>query len=197
MPRKISVKRASFKFHKQVEAIEQFVHIVDNCGLSSEHRAWCYDHAIIRMYRNFEELMLTTITAAININPATISHASGIRFPKHLSQGVCRYLVVGRGFFDFRGRDGLIKKLRTYIPEAHPLVRIVGSRGFKQSLERLSALRNFAAHDSIQAKRSALTASGQRRLKSAGHWLLKNKRFSKLTQDMKLIAIALNASAPY
>jgi hypothetical protein len=137
MPRKISVKRASVKFHKKVEAIERFVETVERCGLSAEHRAWCCDHAVIRVYRSFEELMLTTITAAININPSTISHASGIRFPRHLSQDVCRYLVVGRRFFDFKGRDGLIKKLRTYIPEAHPLARVVGDGKFKQSLEQL------------------------------------------------------------
>jgi hypothetical protein len=197
MPRKISVKRASVRFQAQIEGIEKFLRTSEVSNLSIQHQAWCYDHAIVRIYRGFEELMLKTIIAAININPATISYATGISFPKHLSQNVCRYLVVGKGYFDFRGRDGLIQKIRAYIPEAHPLVTLVKDSRFKQSLERLFSLRNFAAHESVQAKNAALKATGQKRLKSSGRWLLKHERLFKVASDMKLLAAELRTSAPY
>jgi hypothetical protein len=197
MSRKISVKRASLRFIKELEAIEEFLEIPAISSLSAEHRAWCYDYAIIRTYRGFEEVILKTIIAAINNSPATISHATGISFPRHLSQDVCRYLVLGNGYFDFKGRDGLIGKLRRYLPENHFLVRSVKDETLKQSLERLSSLRNLAAHDSIQAKRAALKSTGQQRLKSTGHWLLKHRRCFKITNDMKLFAADLWRSAPF
>lgn len=197
MPRKISVKRASLGFIKEVEAIERFLQIPAISSLATKNQAWCYDYAIIRTYHGFEELMLKTIIAAINISPATISHATGVLFPRHLSQNVCRYLVVGNGYFDFKGRDGLIGKLRRYLPENHPLVRLVKDETLKQSLERLSSLRNLAAHNSIQAKRAALKATGQQRLKSSGHWLLKHRRFFKIANDMKVFGTDLWRSAPF
>jgi hypothetical protein len=197
MPRKISVKRASALFREQVEAIEKFLQTPTLASLPVVHQAWCYDLGIIRTYRGFEELMLKTIIAAININTTTISHTTGIGFPKHLNQSVCRYLVVGKGYFDFKGRDGLIQKIRAYIPEDHGLVHIVKDSTFRQSIERLSALRNFAAHESVQSKQAALKATGQRYLRSSGHWLLKYGRFFKVTTDMKLFADRLKTSAPY
>ena len=197
MPRKISVKRASLSFIKEVEAIERFLDVPAISSLAAENKAWCYDYAIIRLYQGSEELMLKTIIAAINISPATISNVTGVLFPRHLSQNVCRYLVVGNGYFDFKGRNGLIAKLCQYLPKDHPLVRSVKDERLKQSLERLSSLRNLAAHNSVQAKRAALKATGQRRLKSSGHWLLKHRRFFKIANDMKVFGSDLWRSAPY
>ena len=33
--------------------------------------------------------------------------------------------MTGRGYFDFKGRDGLIKTLKQYLPDDHYLVEVV------------------------------------------------------------------------
>jgi hypothetical protein len=35
-------------------------------GLKEEYNYWCADHAIIRLYREFENLMLDALAGAIN-----------------------------------------------------------------------------------------------------------------------------------
>ena len=63
----------------------------------------------------FEQLMLFAIVCAINNDTKTISDSTGVEFPKHLTDEVCEYLVLGGRYFDFKGRDGLIrvKKIRS------------------------------------------------------------------------------------
>ena len=115
-----------------------------------------------------------------------LSQTANVRFPKHLTDEVCEYLVTGGRFFDFKGRDGLIKTLKRFVPDDHYLIQTIRKPAYRQALERLPALRNFAAHDSDQSKRAALDATGQHRLGSAGAWL-KAKTGSK----SRLVALIL------
>ena len=69
--------------------------------------------------------MLDTLVGALNNDTSTLSTRTGFSFPKHLTDEVCRFLVTGRGYFDFKGRDGLIKTLKQYLPDDHYLVEVV------------------------------------------------------------------------
>ena len=60
-------------------------------GQTDEHISWLYSYAIIRLYREFESLVLDALVGAINNDTTTVSTTTGVKFPKHLSTEVsCR-----------------------------------------------------------------------------------------------------------
>ena len=141
--------------------------------------------------------MLTSLVVAINNDTTTISSRAGLDFPKHLSDEVCEYLVVGTGYFDFRGRDGLIREVQKFVPANHYLVPIIKKPQYKTSIERLCALRNFAAHGSAVAKKSAMASVGVHRMATAGAWLKGQGRLQAIVAPLKLLAADIEAAAPY
>ena len=166
-------------------------------GFSDAHVSWAHDYAIIRLYREFEKMILNCLVAAINNDTAQLSQTTGISFPKHLTDAVCEYIIVGDGYFDFRGRDGLIKTLKTYLPENHYLVMIVKEGAYRTALEQLSTLRNFAAHDSKPSKERALRAINGQRMASAGAWLKTQNRFGDMSTSLIHLARKIYRTAPY
>lgn len=193
--RKKSAKRACEWFKEEVQEVRAFCGATG--GLGDAHISWCHDQAIIRLYRSFENLMLSCLICAMNNDTAQISQVTGIPFPQHLTDEVCEYIIVGEGFFDFRGRDGLIKTIKRYVPANHYLLQTISGAQWRQSLERLSALRNFAAHDSGPSKKAALRAVDQERMGSAGSWLKRQNRLQALCGRLDDLADAIHAAAPY
>ena len=72
--------------------------------------------------------------------------------------------------------------------EDHYIVLIVKKPAYKNTLEMLSALRNFAAHDSKPSKKRALQVIGGQKLLSSGAWLKKQKRFRMILISLKKLA---------
>jgi hypothetical protein len=197
VPRKKSGKKAAQKFTQAVVRIEAFAGEISNSNLSDQAVSWAYEAALIKTAVAFERLMLDCIVTAINNDTATISARTGIIFPKHLTDEVCEYLVTGGGFFDFKGRDGLIKTMKNYVPDNHWLLQAVRQAQYKVPLEQMIALRNFAAHESPSSKRKALDAVGQQQIGSAGSWIKCQGRFSDLTKALTGLANEIEANAPY
>ena len=195
--KKKSGKRASEAFKSNVKDIEEFLKQDNLSSLSDGHLSWTYDYAIIRLYREFEKMILNCLIAAINNDTTQLSKKIGIDFPKHLTDDVCEYIILGRGYFDFKGRAGLIGKLKQYLTRNHYLVETVSKSKYKDALERLSTLRNYAAHDSVPSKKSALESIGQQRMASSGAWLKKQDRFKKISDKLKELADDVNENAPY
>jgi hypothetical protein len=110
MPKRKSIKGSANEFKTETDKILAF--LTASAGLGDEHVSWCHDLAIIRLYRAFESLMLDALVGALNNDTSTLSTRTGFSFPKHLTDEVCRFLVTGRGYFDFKGRDVLIKALQ-------------------------------------------------------------------------------------
>ena len=145
----------------------------------------------------FEHLMLDALVGAINNDTSTVGSSSGIKFPRHLSDEVCEYLVTGGGYFDFRGRSGLIKVLKGYIPDDHYLLVAVRRKKYKVTLERLLALRNYAAHESPKGKLAVKEALGVKRIAAAGVWLKTGDRFYEINAKARELAEEIRAGAPY
>jgi len=164
---------------------------------SKDHASWLHEYAIIRLYRIFERMILETLVGAVNNDTSTLSASVGIRFPKHLTDEVCEYLLTGGGFFDFRGRDGLIKEIRSAVPEQHFLVGIVKNVKYKQALEQLSAVRNYAAHESAVSKTRFKDAIGAQRVPTAGVWLKRQDRFKDMVDRLKSLAADIRVGAPF
>lgn len=196
VPRKKSIRLAAQWFRTKADELAKFC--TNTCQhVSEEQQSWIYDYGIIRLYREFELLVLEGIVGAINNDTETFSDTVGIPFPKHLTDEVCEYLVLGNGYFDFKGRDGLIKELKRFVPDTHFLLTTIKKPKYKDSLERLSALRNYAAHDSFQSKRNALRAVDQDRIGSAGSWLKRQGRFQEICDNLKELAQEVHDAAPY
>ena len=196
MPRKKSVKKSAKTFQKKADEILDFVKSA-RAHLSGKYISWAYEYAIIRLYREFEALMLDALVGAINNDTSTLSDRTGIRFPKHLTDEVCRYLIVRDGYFDFKGRDGLIQTLQRFVPQDHYLVEVVRKDDYKEALEQLSVLRNFAAHASTAAKTRAKKTVRQQRMPDAGSWLKKQNRLETIVENIKRLAREIDEKAPY
>ena len=155
--------------------------------ISKEHKSWCYEYAIIRLYCAFEELMLAALKAALNRNPADFTKRTNVRIER-VRDDLAEYIIVGDGYFDFKGRDGLIKTLRTYLPDDHWLIETIKQEQYKDSLERLSAFRNYAAHSGNSAKARAKKVTRQGKITQAGIWLSKfegrQTRYAKIADDL-------------
>lgn len=195
MPKKKSIKKAADDFVTRLDAVDVFIEAAST--LPAAHLAWVHDYAIIRAYREFETLVLQALVGAINNNTETLSTNVGIKFPRHMTDEVCEYLVVGNGFFDFKGRDGLIATLKRFVPADHYMVTVMKDPKYREALERLCALRNYAAHGSAVAKKKAKEAVGAKNIGSAGSWLKVQGRLAALTAKLKAIATDVKVSAPY
>ena len=192
-----SIKLSAKEFSKSVDDTLEFMRSIK--ALSDKYKSWCFDLAIIRLYREFENFMLHCLIALINNDSSILSERQGIDFPRHMNVKVCEYLIRGDSYFDFRGRDGLIKKIKQFVPSdrEHWFLEIVKKCEYKNSLDQLINLRNFAAHNSPRAKKSALQSTNQRRMSSSGAWLkiqepdqrqTDGNRFTKICESLKRMA---------
>ena len=193
--KKKSVKKSARSFIDAVAEIERFVD--DTSGLSDKYVSWCHDYAVIRLYTEFESLMLSALTGAINNDTATSSATVGVRLPKHLTDEVCEFLILGTGYFDFNGRSGLISTLKRFVPESHYLVRIVKKTTYEDALDRLVALRNFAAHSGERARLKVLEAVDQKRVGASGSWLKRQGRLSAIMDRLGALAAEIETAAPF
>lgn len=191
--RKKNIPRVIERFERELQDIDSF--LASTTSLSKQHRSWAYEHGVIRLYRSFETMMLETLVAVMNKDMKTVSERLGVRLPKHLTDEACQYLVTGGGYFDFRGREGLLKKLQQFLPKSHSLVKTIKKHEYKTALERLVTLRNFAAHGSAQSKKAAKDSTGQTKIGSAGAWLKRQKRFGLIEETLRKLAKDIRTTA--
>lgn len=195
MPRKKSIKKAAQVFKAAAAETDAYVKAVGQ--LSDAQISRVHDGAVIALYRDFENLVLEALVGAINNNTRTVSAKLGVVFPKHLTDEVCRYIITGSGYFDFKGRGGLLDRVQKYVPRTHYLYEVLSDQRYKDCLECLCALRNLAAHGSPQSKKAALKAISQTRVGSAGSWLKCQGRFPNMVQNLTNLADELEQRAPY
>lgn len=194
--KKKSVKKAARSFRNNVDEILNFVSKF-NKSFDNKDKIWCYEFAIIRLYREFEQFMLTCLVALINSDSETFSNHKCMSFPKHMNTVVCEYLICGDGYFDFAGRSGLIKKIKQIVPNDHWFHKTVANSKYTDSLNHLSALRNFAAHGSPVSKKKALEATDQQRMSSSGAYLKNHGRLRKICMNLKDMSQKIEDEAPY
>lgn len=193
--KKKSVKNECDNFREKVKEVRDF--IAATAHLKKSQVSSCHDQAVIMLYRAFENLMLSCLICSINNDAKQIYQVTGIKFPEHLRQDVCEYIIVGEGYFDFKGRDNLIKILKRYVSDEYYLLVAVRDDQWRETLEQLSALRNFAAHNSSISKKKALKAVNQQRMGSAGSWLKKRDRLETMCGALDNLANTIHNAAPY
>jgi hypothetical protein len=196
LPRKKSVRRAAQQFRAVLQELDDYYAAVQAAGLSDQHVTWAVEAAVIKLSAQFERLILHALVGAVNNDTSILSSRTKVRFPKHLTDEVCEYLVTGGAYFDFRGRDGLMKTLKDYLPVTHYLVVAVAKPSYRQPVEQLIALRNFAAHESATSKQKARESVGTN-MSAAGSWLKRGSRFNRLSGPLRQLASDIEAGAPY
>lgn len=195
MPRKKSVKRSAREFAAEIEKVREFIQSASFSTSPETFQTYIHDLALVRLYRAFQKLMLEALVGAINNDTSTLSAKTGLTFPKHLTDEVCEYLITGGSYFDFRGYGGLIQVIKDFVPGNHYLLTIVPKH--KAGIERLSGLRNFAAHESKQAKQAALAATGMQKMSDSGSWLKRQGRLESLFQSLTRLGTDIEQAAPY
>lgn len=196
MPKKKSLKKSAGTFTSKVNEIDGLLREVRSFKISKSVLTAAYELAIIRLYAAFERFMLDCIVGAVNNDTSVLAATAGVSFPKHLTDEVCEYLVVGSGYFDFKGRDGLINRLKQYMPGSHYVVVATKKSGYKNALDRLCALRNFAAHQSTVSKQRAREVAGCN-LGSAGSWLKCEGRYEQIAGSLLGLAREIKLAAPF
>ncbi len=131
MARKREIKKAAKRFIEEVDILLEYNSVVST-GQTDAHKSLILNGAVIQLYRLFEGLMLETLVGAINQDMETFSSKTKVNFPKHLNDEVCEYLVTGGGYFDFKGRDGLIQTIKRHVPDGHYLLTIVKKDQYKR-----------------------------------------------------------------
>lgn len=198
MPKKKSGKRAAKEFEARLDEIEDFLADINAANLAAASVSRCYESAVIRTAIAFEKLMLSCLVTAINNDTSMLSQTTGIQFPKHLTDEVCEYLVVGDGYFDFRGWDGLLKVSKQFVGDTHWLVRVLKSKpSYKKTLNLLFTLRNYTAHESIQSKRRFRSEIGAKTVQLPGAWAKRQNRMGSLFSSLRSLAQDIGTNAPY
>ncbi len=196
MPKKKSVRLCAQDFRRDARKLLKFCKVAEK-RLSDAHVSLVYDGAVINLYAAFERMMIGALTGAINNDTSQLSTTTSVQFPKHLTDEVCEYIIIGNRYFNFRGRDGLISEIKKYVPDSHYLVRAVKESEYTTSLNRLCALRNYAAHYSKASKQNALKSIDQTRMGSAGSWLKRQSRFQELVSSLVNLSKEIEGGAPY
>ena len=193
--KKKNLELSQERFCTNIDQVKQFTKQVRNFtkSLTNEDKDSCFDDlcfdmAIIVLYREFENFMLDCLVTMINKDSSIFSERTKRKFPNHMNVEVCRYLICGDGYFDFKGRKGLIDKISKYVPKNHTFLKIIQKSEYEDALNQLSALRNFAAHDSSVAKKRAIDSLHRKRLRSSGAWLKREKNFEGIADKLKTMA---------
>jgi hypothetical protein len=195
MPKKKSIRAGADRFIKWVGELESYYEELLDAGLSARALTWSSEAAVIKLHVYFEHMMLHALVAAINNDTSTVEATTGVRLPRHLTDEVCEYFVTGGKYFDFRGRSGLIDLLKRFVPPDHFVVETIKRPKYRQALDRLTTLRNFAAHESTIGKK-AMKRAVDPSLGSAGVWLKREDNFLALTGPLKELAGELAEKAP-
>jgi len=197
MAKKKSISIQCKEFENQIEEILDFLQFATEC-MSDKQISWSHDYALIRTYRVFENLILNCLIASINQDTAgTIGLRKGLDFPKNIKDEVCEYLIVKDGYFDFKGRNGLITELKKYLPDDHFFIKIIKKQKYKDTLDQLVSLRNFAAHDSKKSKQSVKRALKLSRIGSSGSWVKKQNRFNKIASKLNELVKEIDSECSY
>ncbi len=196
MANEVSIKAVVTKFDAKLVSILQFIalHKGDGKGVFV---FYIYDYAVIKVFKDFEELLLSTIVGLINNEAPYIASSTGHNGTKSVRKKEAETLFIGNRYFSFNGQNGLLKQIKRFFPPNHWFINILSDTKYKSTFDILIPLRNFAAHSSKIAKKNAMTAVGIQQLGSSGAWLKVGSRFQNIIDDLKDISTRIKANAKF
>ena len=158
-----------------------------------QYLSFSYENAIIMTYRSFEHFILRIMISCLNHDHSHFEENYGIKLGRHINDDVCEFLITKGGYFDFKGNGDLKKMLNKTIGQKHPIVKVFGNGTYSKTIQKLYVLRNYAAHNSPQAKKAVLNEFNLKRAKSAGSILKQQGRFQSIISELEQLAIDIKA----
>ncbi len=196
MANEASIKTVVTKFNKELDTILDFIQQHRGTG-KGVYVIYIYDYAVIKTFKDFEELLLNTIVGLISQEAPYIASPAGHKGTKSVKKKDAENLFIGNKYFSFKGPNGLLKQIKTFFPTNHWFISILSDTAYNKTFDVLIPLRNFAAHSSKTAKKNAINAVGFQQLGNSGAWLKVGSRFQNIIDDLKDIAARINAQAKF
>jgi hypothetical protein len=140
------------------------------------------------LYRYFERFNLRVMISCLNHDHKHVQERYSISLGKHINDDVCEFLITKGGFFDFKGREGLLRVYGECIGKDHAVTNVIRDGTYKVAIEQLCAIRNYAAHNSEQSKNAAKKAFAVKSISSAGECLKQKRRLDSII--VSLVALA-------
>lgn len=187
--RTVNIQKVCDEF---IEAVSEINEYIDKCNtvFASEKKylSFCYENAIIMLYKSFERFALRSMISCLNHDHSHFQNKYRVRLGKHINDDVCEFLITKGGFFDFRGRSGLSKVLNDVIGSSHNIAKAFKQSKYKECIEQLCAIRNYAAHNSLQSKQKVMNVFNLKRISSAGSFLKQQRRFQNIADGLLELA---------
>lgn len=164
------------EYRSEIEELKEFLAEAKTANISDASITRCYDYVLLGAYRAFEQFILQLCITRINRDPAAFYDSVGVGFGQHITADQCEFLLVGDGYFDFRGHGGLVNVVRRAAGKDTPMHALTKNSDHRKTFEILASLRNYVAHQSTQSRRAALKAMqhwepDRKSLGKAGSWL--------------------------
>ncbi len=108
---------------------------------------------VLKIYVAWEVLVENLFVECLSYDPSMYAKFKAVRLPKRLAKDVCRGLISGLGYFDFRDTGDLKGKAkRVLIGKYNPFAKIPSDEASK--IDEFCLIRNYLAHYSDSSKQS-------------------------------------------
>jgi hypothetical protein len=108
---------------------------------------------VLKIYVAWEVLVENVFVECLSRDPSKYAGYKGIKLAKRLTKDVCRGLISGLGYFDFKDtRDLKGKAKRVLATKYNPFAKIPPDAGNK--IDEFCVIRNYLAHYSDSSRQS-------------------------------------------
>ena len=185
----VNLQNVCDEFIRNMNEIEGYINRCKTVFSGEDkYLSFCYENAIIMLYKAFEKFILRTMISCLNHDHSHFEEKYGIKLGNHINDDVCEFLITKGGYFDFKGRGGLNKILNATIGSNHNVGKTIKNNKYGKTIDQLCSVRNYAAHNSTQAKKTVMEVYGLERISSPGSFLKKQNRFSALIAGLTELA---------
>jgi hypothetical protein len=110
---------------------------------------------VLKIYVAWEVLVEKLLVECLSRDPSKYAEYKAIKLPKRLTKDVCRGLISGLGYFDFKDTGDLKGKAkRILVTRLDPFAKIPSD--IAKRIDEFYAIRNYLAHYSESSKQSLM-----------------------------------------
>jgi hypothetical protein len=110
---------------------------------------------VLKIYVAWEVLVENLLVECLSRDPSKYAEHKTIKLPKRLTKDVCRGLISGLGYFDFKDTGDLKGKAKkVLVTKYDPFAKIPADAAKK--IDEFYVIRNYLAHYSASSKQSLI-----------------------------------------
>ena len=110
---------------------------------------------VLKIYVAWEVLVENLLIECLSRDPSKYAEHKAIKLPKRLTKDVCRGLISGLGYFDFKDTGDLKGKAkRVLVTKFDPFAKIPSDAA--KRIDEFYVIRNYLAHYSESSKQSLM-----------------------------------------